>query len=113
MTGFYPYSFMDATRIGYGRPLLDVAGLGLCVLALVAAFVWIDKRLPQRQPEIGLAPSCGPGSSSGSLPTCPARRVSMPSAASRVAGSEGSAIEDTVTAPKPAPHSRAARRATC
>jgi hypothetical protein len=31
----------------------------------------------------------------------------------QVAGSEGSAIEDTVTAPKPAPHARAARRATC
>jgi hypothetical protein len=78
----------------------------------VAAFVWIDKRLPQRQPEIGLAPSWS------RVVERVIADVSSQAGEHALGGeqgrrSEGSAIEDPVTAPKPAPHTRAARRATC
>ena len=48
VVGWYPYPFIDASRIGYGATLLNCALIAVLFLALAALAVWVDKRLPSR-----------------------------------------------------------------
>lgn len=43
--GQYPYPFLDAGKLGYGRVALNIAGLGAIFLGLGFAAVWLGYRL--------------------------------------------------------------------
>jgi len=48
-TGWYPYPFIDVVKLGYGRVLLNVAGLILAFLALELVLVALDRLIRQYQ----------------------------------------------------------------
>jgi hypothetical protein len=47
--GWYPYPFLDVLELGYGRVLLNTAGLILAFLALELLLVAIDRLIKQQQ----------------------------------------------------------------
>ncbi len=49
VTGWYPYPFIDVTKLGYGRMLLNSAGLILAFLALELLFVALGRLLKARR----------------------------------------------------------------
>ena len=49
VTGWYPYPFIDVTKLGYGRMLLNSAGLILAFLALELLFVGLGRLLKARR----------------------------------------------------------------
>lgn len=44
--GWYPYPFLDVTRLGYAKAVLNCAWVALLLLGLAAAAVAADRRLP-------------------------------------------------------------------
>jgi hypothetical protein len=46
ITHWYPYPFLNADTIGWGRVLVNCAGIAVLFLALAAFALWADKRLP-------------------------------------------------------------------
>lgn len=53
ITDWYPYPFVDVTKIGYGSTLLNTGVVLVLLLAIGSVFVWLDGRLrrtsaPQR-----------------------------------------------------------------
>ena len=46
LTGFYPYPFVDAVALGYGRVLLNSLGITVLFLALFGLVALADRRLP-------------------------------------------------------------------
>jgi hypothetical protein len=49
VAGWYPYPFIDVLKLGYGRMLLNSAGLILAFLALELLLVALDRRIKQSQ----------------------------------------------------------------
>jgi len=47
--GWYPYPFIDVSKLGYGRMLLNSAGLILAFLALELLLVALDRLVKQYQ----------------------------------------------------------------
>jgi hypothetical protein len=47
--GWYPYPFLDVLELGYGRVLLNTAGLILAFLALELLLVAIDRMIRQNR----------------------------------------------------------------
>ncbi|MEV6827309.1 Pr6Pr family membrane protein [Amycolatopsis sp. NPDC051102] len=50
VTGFYPYPFVDAGALGYGRVALNCVFIGLFFTALAAAAFLYDRRLARAEP---------------------------------------------------------------
>ena len=48
LSGWYPYPFLDVDTHGYGVVLLNVLGVAVLLLALSAAAIGLDRRLPGR-----------------------------------------------------------------
>ena len=48
-SGWYPYPFIDVSKLGYGRMLLNSAGLILAFLALELVLVALDRLIKQSQ----------------------------------------------------------------
>lgn len=48
VVGWYPYPFIDPSRIGYGPTLLNCAIIAVLFLSVAALAVWVDQRLPSR-----------------------------------------------------------------
>ena len=46
MIGWYPYPFLDVTRLGYAKAVLNCVWVALLLLALAAAAVAADRPLP-------------------------------------------------------------------
>jgi hypothetical protein len=46
ITHWYPYPFLNADAIGWGRVLINCLGIAVLFLALAACALWADKRLP-------------------------------------------------------------------
>lgn len=44
---WYPYPFIDVTTHGYARVAVNVTVVAILLLALAAAFVWLDRKLPR------------------------------------------------------------------
>jgi hypothetical protein len=44
--GWYPYPFLDVTRLGYAKAVLNCVWVALLLLALAAAAVAADRKLP-------------------------------------------------------------------
>jgi hypothetical protein len=42
--GFYAYPFIDVAQLGYGRVLVNAAGVLLAFLAIALVLIWLDKR---------------------------------------------------------------------
>ncbi|MGH8824265.1 MAG: Pr6Pr family membrane protein [Jiangellaceae bacterium] len=56
---WYPYHFLDVDDLGYGRVLINIAGLLLLLLAVAGIFLYLDRKLPERpirSPAISPAP---------------------------------------------------------
>ena len=54
LTHWYPYPFLNADAIGWGRVVLNCVGIAVLFLALAALALWADHRLPgerARSPE--------------------------------------------------------------
>jgi hypothetical protein len=54
LTHWYPYPFLNVDSIGWGRVLLNSAGIAVLYLLLAALALWADRRLPgdrARSPE--------------------------------------------------------------
>ncbi len=50
LTGFYPYFFLDAGKLGYGSALLNIAAMAAAFIALSFLLVAIDRLLAKRRP---------------------------------------------------------------
>ncbi|GLY35007.1 hypothetical protein Amsp01_010310 [Amycolatopsis sp. NBRC 101858] len=50
ITGFYPYPFVDATALGYGRVTLNCIVIGLFFTALAIGARFLDRRLSNTRP---------------------------------------------------------------
>lgn len=50
ITGFYPYPFVDAATLGYGRVALNCVVIGLFFTALAAGALLYDRRLARVEP---------------------------------------------------------------
>jgi len=46
VSGYYPYPFLDVSQLGYGRVLLDMAGLTVMFAILGVVFVAVGRALP-------------------------------------------------------------------
>ncbi len=46
ITHWYPYPFLNVDSIGWGRVLVNCAGIAVLFLVLAAFAMWADKRLP-------------------------------------------------------------------
>lgn len=46
--GWYPYPFVDVTRLGYPAVLLNTLGITVLFLVLAAALLWLDRSLAGR-----------------------------------------------------------------
>jgi hypothetical protein len=46
ITHWYPYPFLNVDAIGWGRVLVNCAGIAVLFLVLAAVALWADKRLP-------------------------------------------------------------------
>jgi hypothetical protein len=46
--GQYPYPFLDADKLGYGRVALNIAGLGVVFFGLGLAAIWLGYRLGRK-----------------------------------------------------------------
>lgn len=53
LTGWYPYHFVDVTKLGYAQTVLNIAGLVLAFLALDFLLVAIDRVKPSRRARAG------------------------------------------------------------
>jgi hypothetical protein len=49
LAGWYPYPFIDVLKLGYGRMLLNSAGLILAFLAIELVLVALDRAIKQHQ----------------------------------------------------------------
>ncbi len=50
LTDWYPYPFVDVTKIGYAAALRNLSIVVVLLLAVGALLVWLDRRLPERGP---------------------------------------------------------------
>ena len=47
VSDWYPYPFVDVVKIGYAKALTNLALVVVLLLAVGAAFLWLDRRLPR------------------------------------------------------------------
>lgn len=50
LTGFYPYPFVDAATLGYGRVTVNCVAIGLFFTALAVGALLLDRRLSNTRP---------------------------------------------------------------
>jgi len=58
LTRRYPYPFLDVTTLGYGRVLLNAAGLAVVILVLGGLFIAADRIIAGRR-RVGACPTGG------------------------------------------------------
>lgn len=49
-TGFYPYPFIDVSKLGYGKMMLNASGIALAFLAAGYVVLWISRMMARREP---------------------------------------------------------------
>jgi hypothetical protein len=51
LSGYYPYPFLDVTKLGYPQTLLNSAGVAVAFIIVALLFVAIDKLMSKNQAE--------------------------------------------------------------